>query len=102
MKKENGLSLNNGATRLDPEHLKAKLDFETNSKKLNNEFWENLTENIFSSNFLVFIITCLVIASGFVFMNKSNAISEILDYWKLILPVVTTYIGYAIGKTGRK
>lgn len=97
-----GLDIGHPENGLSPEHLKAKLEFETNSKKLSNEFWQNLTENLFSSGFLVFIVTCLVVASGFVYMNKANSLAETTEYWKLILPVVTTYIGYAIGKTKQK
>ncbi|QQE88868.1 hypothetical protein [Azotobacter chroococcum] len=99
---KNGIDIAGGTNGLSTEHLKAQLEYETNSKKLSNEFWQSLTENLFSSNFLVFIVTCIVISSGFVYMGKTSSQTEILDYWKLILPVVTTYIGYAIGKSKSK
>jgi uncharacterized membrane protein len=88
-------SIGNGAS---PEHLKATLKYKTDSQKLNNEFWQNFTENLLSAHFLVFLVTCLVIVSGFVFMYRASSLADVIDYWKLILPVVTTYIGYAIGK----
>lgn len=95
---KDGLDIGNAENGVSPEHLKATLKFKSDTQKLNNEFWQNLTENLLSANFLVFLVTCLVIASGFVFMFRTSLITEVIDYWKLILPVVTTYIGYAIGK----
>ena len=94
--------LKKNADGLNPEYLKIKFDHEANTKKLSNEFWKNFTENLFSSSFLVFLVTCLVIASGFVIIYKLNTLNEIIEYWKVVLPVVSTYIGYAIGKTGQK
>jgi hypothetical protein len=96
---KNGIDIGKVENGLSPEHLKAKLEFETNNKKLSNEFWQKIYENIFSANFFVFLIVCAVLASGFVYMYRANTLAEIIEYWKLILPVVTTYIGYAIGKS---
>ena len=66
---------------------------------IGDETKQKLLEQLFSPNFLVFLVTVLVIASGFIFMSRENAaIDNIIKYWQMILPVVTTYIGYAIGK----
>ncbi len=87
------------ATGIDREHIKAQLDHQTENNKLTLEFKEKWLEKLFSPNFLVFLVTIIVIVSGFVYMGVEGvAKADILDYWKLILPVVTTYIGYAIGK----
>ena len=86
-------------TGIDSEQLKAHLDFHTQTNKINKELKEKWVDMLFSANFLVFLITVFVIISGFLFMSREDAIkADIIDYWKLILPVVTTYIGYAIGK----
>ena len=31
-------------------------------------------------------------------MNKTQELEKITEYWKIILPLITTYVGYAIGK----
>ena len=86
-------------TGIDKEHIKVQLDHQTENNKLTLEFKGKWLEKIFSANFLVFVIVILVIISGFIFMRTDEVTKpEIMDYWKLILPVVTTYIGYAIGK----
>jgi hypothetical protein len=86
-------------TGIDKEHVKIQLAHQIETTRQALEFKDKWLEKIFSSNFLVFVITVLVIASGFVFMSIKDVLkSDIVDYWKLILPVVTTYIGYAIGK----
>ncbi|HIF9422539.1 TPA: hypothetical protein ACX6SA_002633 [Photobacterium damselae] len=86
-------------TGIDREHIKVQLEHQTENNKMTLEFKEKWLEKLFSPNFLVFLVTLIVIASGFVYMGVEEvAKADILDYWKLILPVVTTYIGYAIGK----
>lgn len=86
-------------TGIDKDHIKVQLDYQTENNKLTLEFKEKSLEKLFSPNFLVFLVTIIVLTSGFVYMGVDGvAKADILDYWKLILPVVTTYIGYAIGK----
>lgn len=86
-------------TGIDKENIKAHLEYQTENTKLTLGFKEKWLEKIFSPNFLVFLVTIIVLISGFAFMQVEGvAKSDILDFWKLILPVVTTYIGYAIGK----
>jgi len=86
-------------TGIDKEQVKVQLDYHKENTKLNIEFKEKWLEKLFSANFLVFLVTILIISSGFVFMSIEGIVkNDIVEYWKLILPVVTTYIGYAIGK----
>lgn len=101
MAKKTGIELPeiNTFTGIDKEHVKVQLDFHKETNQRNIEFKEKWLEKLFSPNFLVFIVTLLVIGSGFIFMYVETVTkSDIVEYWKLILPVVTTYIGYAIGK----
>jgi len=87
------------ATGIDTEQVKAHLNFHSETNKVNAAVKEKILENLFSANFLVFIVTFTVIISGLIFMSRDKVeISNIIEYWQLILPVVTTYIGYAIGK----
>jgi hypothetical protein len=86
-----------------PEQVKALFDLHTETNKTNAASKDKLMEQLFSANFLVFIVTVLVIVSGFIFMSKDNtSFDSIFKFWQLILPVVTTYIGYAIGKGKQK
>lgn len=81
------------------EQVKALYDLHSETNKVNAATKEKLLEQLFSPNFLVFLVTVLVIASGFIFMSRDKSeIDNIIKYWQMILPVVTTYIGYAIGK----
>jgi hypothetical protein len=76
----------------------ANIEADLAKRKLDKEFHENVLSKLFSSNFLVFLVTVAVIASGLIFMQKTSELEKIIDYWKVILPLVTTYIGYAIGR----
>ncbi|XDF80126.1 hypothetical protein AAFX60_017255 [Aliivibrio fischeri] len=86
-----------------PEQVKALFDLHSETHKVNVASKDKLMEKLFSPNFLVFIVTILVIISGFIFMAKeSSSFDGIFKFWQLILPIVTTYIGYAIGKGKQK
>lgn len=86
-------------TGIDKEHVKVQLDYHKETNKQNLAFKEKCIDNIFSANFLVFIVTTMVIISGLIYMGADGVTkTDIIDYWKLIIPVITTYIGYAIGK----
>lgn len=86
-------------TGIDTEQVKAHLEYHAEANKVNAAIREKWLEQLFSANFLVFFVTVLVVISGFIFMSRDNAnIDNILNFWRMILPVVTTYIGYAIGK----
>ncbi|HDM8193635.1 TPA: hypothetical protein P0E30_005100 [Vibrio harveyi] len=81
------------------EQVKAHLAFHSEANKTSAEVKQKCVEHLFSANFLVFIVTIVVLVSGFVFMNKDGTtVEHVITYWQLILPIITTYIGYAIGK----
>lgn len=86
-------------TGIDKEHIKVQLDYHTETNRLELEFKDKRLERLLSANFLVFVVTLVVIVSGFIYMRVDGvAKADIVEYWKLILPVVTTYVGFAIGK----
>jgi hypothetical protein len=80
--------------KIETAHIEADLAH----KKMRKEFNENILGKLFSSHFFVFLVTAAVVASGLMFMQKTAELEKIIDYWKVILPLVTTYIGYAIGR----
>ncbi len=75
-----------------------KIEAELEHKRLSKEFKEQILSKLFSSQFFVFLITAAVIASGLIFIQKTTELEKIIEYWKIILPLITTYIGYAIGR----
>ena len=77
-------------------HTQLKVDHENN--KLNKEFKDKILDSFFSAHFFVFLIIVLIISSGFIFISKVDDTKSIIEYWKVILPVITTYIGFAIGR----
>lgn len=86
-------------TGIDTEQVKAHLNYHSEVNKTSAAVKEKLVEQLLSANFLVFLIIVLIVFSGFLFMNReSSTFDEIIKFWQLIIPVVTTYIGYAIGK----
>lgn len=80
--------------KLETAYLKA--DIEKNKIKM--EFREKILLNIVSPQFLVFIVTLMVLISGFLFIYKFTEYDKVIEYWKIILPLITTYVGYAIGR----
>ena len=86
-------------TGVDTEQVKAHLEYYSETNKMNAAVREKWLEKLFSPSFLVFVVVVLIILSGFIFMSRDDSqVDSVFTYWKLILPVVTTYIGYAIGK----
>lgn len=87
---------------LDPNLIKAqerKLKPEIEALKIKSEFWHNiLSKHIFCNHFYVFFITAVVALSGVMFSILSNSSKDINEYWKIIMPIITTYMGFAIGK----
>ncbi|MFQ2078971.1 hypothetical protein ACK33T_19140 [Aeromonas veronii] len=97
---ESGFDLGAGSG-LDAGHYevhKKKIEIEHENKKLNNEFWLSLVNNIFSIHFFVFIIVIFVAFSGYNMIQKESDFSKVIEFWKVIIPVITTYMGYAIGR----
>lgn len=86
-------------TGIDKDQVMVQLDYHKETNRINLEFKQKWIDKLFSANFLVFLVTVVVMLSGFVYMRVDGVVkADIIEYWKLILPVVTTYIGYAIGK----
>lgn len=67
--------------------------------KLKKEFRERLLSHLFSATFLVFLIILILIIAGVLLLfSESRQFTEISEYWKWVIPLSTTFIGYAIGK----
>jgi hypothetical protein len=88
----------------------SKLKFEIKQLEINadlakdgrdKEWKEKILTTLTAANFLVFTVTLLIIISGFYFMNVSNKKEDVIEYWKCILPLITTYVGFAVGRPKR-
>jgi hypothetical protein len=67
--------------------------------KLKKEFRERLMMHLFSASFLVFLIVLAMVGAGIAMLFGARGFSEVSEFWKWIIPLTTTYIGYAIGKS---
>jgi hypothetical protein len=67
-------------------------------KKLAKEFRERLVNHLFSATFLVFLLVAALILAGICLLWSGREFAQIAEFWKWIVPLVTTFIGYAIGK----
>lgn len=83
----------------DVEHARVQLNAEVENKRISAQFMGQVVQHLFSSNFLVFLVICAVIASGFVYMTHQQDSKDVFEYWRLLIPIITTYIGYAIGRS---
>lgn len=66
--------------------------------KLTTNFRERLLVQLLSPSTLVFIVILILVVGGVLLLAGSRNFTEIADYWKWITPIVSTYVGYAIGK----
>lgn len=101
---KSGFDLGSG-NGLDSGHYevhKKKIEIEHENKKLSNEVVLSLVTNIFSIHFFVFLIVIVVTFSGYSMLQKESDFSKTLEFWKVIIPVITTYMGYAIGRKTSK
>jgi len=99
-----GFDIGSG-TGLDAGHYevhKKKMEFEHENKKLTKEVLLSIVENIFSIHFFVFLIVILIAYSGYSMLEKESDFAKTLEFWKVIMPVITTYMGYAIGRKSSK
>ncbi|TPQ33405.1 hypothetical protein [Cupriavidus pinatubonensis] len=86
-------------TGVDTEKIKAHLDYQTANNRITLEFRDKLLDKVLSANFLVFVATIFTMIIGVIYMFRDGVTKDdIIEFWKLILPIVTTYLGYAIGK----
>ena len=80
-----------------PNSLKYDELRENNSHDLKKE----MITRIITPSFYAFILVFIVLISGIVSLFRVDY-SKAVDFWKLIIPVLTTYLGYAIGKGSSK
>lgn len=67
-------------------------------KRLSKEFKERIISNLFSPNFLTFLLIASLIGAGIGLLFSDRTFEHVSEYWKWIVPLITTYIGYSIGK----
>ncbi|WP_123658566.1 hypothetical protein [Salinisphaera japonica] len=97
---ENGINRpRTGISAVGAENVEAHVELEKQKKKINKEIIDKVFDSLLSSSFLVFLVVILIVFSGFYIMTTERfGKNDVLDFWKMILPLVTTYIGYAIGR----
>jgi len=62
------------------------------------ELWHKLDDRLLCAPFFAFLLVLMVLGAAIWFQVVKSDTKEIMEFWKLILPVVTLYVGYAIGK----
>ena len=77
----------------------AKLDADLTRAKLRDAFFRDLLHN---NHFYVFVLTIIVTATAAFVSLKSTDIEFVKELWKIVIPVITAYMGYAIGDRRRK
>ncbi|BBM00446.1 hypothetical protein [Microbulbifer sp. GL-2] len=86
-------------TRITLEQVKVELEHDKAKRELSINFKQKILEKFLSESFFAFVITLVVIAVGISYMYVDTVEKgDIESFWKLILPVITTYLGYAFGK----
>ena len=101
---KSGFDLGSGSG-LDSGHYevhKKKIEIDHENKKLSNEVLLSLVSNVFSIHFFVFLIVIIVTLSGYSMLQNESDFSKVIDFWQIIIPVITTYMGYAIGRKSSK
>ncbi len=76
--------------------------YETKKKELNSKTIEVMVNKVFSPDFLVFIIVLCVLFAGINFIDDKKTFEDIKSFWQILIPIITTYIGYAIGSGKNK
>lgn len=94
--KDNGFDPSGG--RLTPTQINARIEL----TKLNLDYKDKIWNRCFSPNFFAYILVSLVVIAGIVCIVKVEESDKWIEFWKVIIPVITTYIGFAIGKHSKK
>ena len=71
-------------------------------KKLDNESEQNrlkhdLYKHLYSPQTFAFLLILLIVVAGLVVAARWNDVNEVKSFWSIITPLVSTYIGFAIG-----
>jgi hypothetical protein len=70
--------------------------------KLNLDYKDKIWSRWFSPNFFAYTLVSLVVIAGIICIVKVKEFDKWIEFWKVIIPVITTYIGFAIGKQSKK
>ncbi|OEE76383.1 hypothetical protein [Vibrio ordalii] len=83
--------------RIEAEKEASKLKLENEANEQKADFWLSILDRIFSPSFLSFlVILSLVVVGGYIVWKRP--FENALDFWNLILPIITSFMGYAFGR----
>jgi len=85
-----------GSVRLNPASRKIKPD--TENLRIWAEVWHKVIDRVFSQAFFAFVLVVVVVWFGMQYAMGLKDFKDALEVFKLLLPVVTLYLGFAIGK----
>lgn len=81
------------ATRLKQEEQ--RFTFDHNKNKLQHEKFMMTIEKITTPNFYCFVLIMIYIIGFMIYCFKKDNVVDVKDF---LLPIITTYLGYTIGK----
>jgi hypothetical protein len=61
---------------------------------------KELISRLITPSFYSFILLILIIVGTIIVSSKMNY-DQITNFWEIIIPLLTTYLGYAIGKNDK-
>ncbi len=77
-----------------------KIEQQMEKHRLRDAFLRDLLQN---NHFYVFLITGFVTLSAVIVSCTSKDMEFIKEFWKIVIPIITAYMGYAIGdRKGKK
>jgi len=89
-------NLNQNKNKLVKDNPKIQIERERNNYSLKKE----VICRLITPSFYAFVLLLSIII-GTVIISWKMDYAQITDFWKIIVPVITTYLGYAIGKSDR-
>ena len=85
---------------LDPSSHIAKKQLENESEK--TRLRHDLLKHVFSNHTFAFILIFIICVSGSVAAWRWDNWESIKSFWLIITPLISTYIGFAIGGSARE
>lgn len=83
--------------KIDAEKESSRLKLENEAKKQKSEFIVLVLDKFISPSFLSFLVILgLMTIGGFVVWKRP--FENALEFWNIILPIITSFMGYAFGR----
>ena len=76
-----------------PKLQQKRLENESEKTRLRHD----LLKHLFSNHTFAFILVLIVCGSGLIVAARWQKLDEIKAFWQVIIPLISTYIGFAIG-----